>query len=472
MIRTIAAKEFKELLRDGRFRWSGAVVFALLFLSLGHGWRQHRELEAQHAAAQQLTREQWLDQGEKNPHSAAHYGIYAFKPQAPLAFVDDGVQPYVGTVSWLEAHNQNDFIYRPAQDATPVQRFGELTAALVLQLLVPLLIILLAFSTFAGERESGTLRQLLSLGVPGHKLAAGKALGVSSALALLIVPAAIVGAIALALGAGSEVLASDAPRVALLGLAYLSYFALITGVVLTVSASAPNARIALVVLLGFWIVNGLVAPRAAADLSQRMYPTPTSFEFESDIRAAIANGIDGHDPTDVRRAALLEETLAEYGVERAEDLPVNFAGIQFQSGEEHANGVYDHFYGQLWDTWERQSRFHQVAAVFAPALAIRSLSMGLAGTDFAQHRHFAVAAEDYRRLLNREMNLDIAQNSRPGETYLAGPDLWAAIPDFTYEPPSAQWVLAGQRVSLLVLIGWMLAAMIGLTLTTRHPRPE
>ena len=68
-----------------------------------------------------------------------------------------------------------------------MQRFGELTAAAVLQLLLPLLIILLGFSTFAGERESGTLRQVLSLGVDRHDLALG----------LLLVPAVLLGAAAL-----------------------------------------------------------------------------------------------------------------------------------------------------------------------------------------------------------------------------------------------------------------------------------
>ena len=95
----------------------------------------------------------------------------------------------MGVAVWLEAHKQNDFRYRPAQDATAVARFGELSAAAVLQLLVPLLIILLGFSAFAGERDLGTLRQLLSLGVRPRDLAAGKALGVASALGLLLVPA-------------------------------------------------------------------------------------------------------------------------------------------------------------------------------------------------------------------------------------------------------------------------------------------
>lgn len=165
MIRLIARKEMMELARDGRLRWTATIVLLLLTAAALLGWTRSRDLAAQHDAARRATRAHWLEQPQKNPHSAAHYGIYAFKPKLVTSFVDDGVDPYTGVVAWLEAHKQNEFRWRPAQDATATQRAGLLTAAVVLQLLLPLLIILLTYGTFAGERESGTLRQLLSLGV-------------------------------------------------------------------------------------------------------------------------------------------------------------------------------------------------------------------------------------------------------------------------------------------------------------------
>jgi ABC-2 type transport system permease protein len=137
MITRIAKKEFTEMLRDGRFRWLSIVVLGLLASALVMGWRHQSDVSEQHALARRGTRDHWLRQGEKNPHSSAHYGIYAFKPAMSLAAIDPGVDPYVGVSAWLEAHRQNQLEFRPAQDATAVQRFGELTAATVLQLLIP-----------------------------------------------------------------------------------------------------------------------------------------------------------------------------------------------------------------------------------------------------------------------------------------------------------------------------------------------
>jgi ABC-2 type transport system permease protein len=119
---------------------------------------------------------------EKNPHSAAHYGVYAFKPKSQLAIVDTGIDPYVGVATWLEAHKQNEFKYRPAQDRTAVQRFGELTGAEVLQVLLPLFIVLLTFSAFSASASRGLTAPAAQPGRPPH-LAAGKALGIGRAVA-------------------------------------------------------------------------------------------------------------------------------------------------------------------------------------------------------------------------------------------------------------------------------------------------
>lgn len=469
MIRTIAVKEMREMLRDGRFRWAGGVVFALLLVSLGAGFVHWRDARAQSEAATSLARQHWVGQEAKNPHSAAHYGVYVFKPQLPLSFIDRGVNPYTGTTVWLEAHRQNDFLFRPAQDATAAQRFGNLTAATVLQLLIPLLIILIAFGAFAGERERGTLRQVLSMGVPRRALGWGKALGIAGALGLLLVPAALIGAAALTVG--NTLFAPTLGRTLLLALAYAAYFAVFVAISIAVSARAPSSRFALIGLLAFWIVNGLAAPRASADLARRMHPAPSAFEFARTVQEQIENGIDGHDSGDERAAEVERRVLAEYGVERIEDLPINFSGLSLQASEEHSDEVFDLNYGALWDTFGRQSRVHELAGVIAPLLAVRSLSMGLAGTDFEQHRHFATAAERYRRMLVKRMNDDLTYNSRmDGTVYLADEELWRDVPPFEYRAPDAAWVLGRRAAGLGVLLLWVIGAVLTVTLTTRRVR--
>ncbi len=451
----IARKEFRDLVRDGRFRVLALLVMGIAVLALGAGWRHHREVERQHTRAREATRAQWLEQGRKNPHAAAHYGVYAFKPKTTLSLVDTGVEPYVGVAAWLEAHRQNEFKYRPAQDRTSVQRFGELTAAQGLLLLMPLFIVLVSFGAFSGEREQGTLRAVLSLGVRMRDLAAGKVLGAGAALALVGVPAASLAVVGLLLASGPGGLWADLPRAALMSLAFAVYFTVFFAVSLAASARLRSSRIALIVLLAFWFLNSLVVPRVAADVAAALHPTPTSVEFQRAMQADLDDRAELERRLDERRRAL----MVQHGVSTASALPVNFRGISLQEGERHGNEVFDRHYGGLFRQFERQESAARVAGVLAPFVPVRAIAMALAGTDVAHHRDFVTAAEQYRRRLQDVMNEDITLNSRDGVVYEADASLWARVPPFDYQAPAVRAVLAAHAWDLALLALWALASV-------------
>lgn len=457
MILTVARKELIDTLRDGRYRVAATVVTALLLISLAAGWKHVADVSAQHAAAMAATRTQWLGQGKKNPHSAAHYGVYAFKPKSQLSVLDTGVDPYVGVAAWLEAHKQNEFRYRPAQDRTSAQRFGDLTAATTLQVLLPLIIVLLTFSAFAGEREDGTLRQVLSLGVKRRHLFMGKGLGIAAALGLVVLPATVLGVSALVAGANAGLLAAQPLRAVLLAATYLAYFGVFVALSLTVSALVPSSRVALVALLGFWMVNSIIVPRAASDMVGVLHPTPSALEFSKALERDLADTTSVQQRLEERKRAL----FAEHGVESVDALPINFSGISLQEGEEHGNTVFDQHFGALHDVFESQNRTTQLAGLVAPLVAVQSLSMALAGTDFTQHRHFVGAAETYRRGIQRTLNGAIAANAKPGQVYEGDEALWSQVPEFAYEAPGAGWALSFQRTSVAVLGMWLVVALLG-----------
>ncbi len=477
MIFKIARKEFLEMLRDGRFRYAAAIVFVLLAVALLIGVSHYRQATEQRRTAQTFDQQQWLQQGERNPHSAAHFGKYAFKPASTISFLDRGVNSYLGIAVWLEAHYQNPFRYRPAEDATPLHRFGELTVAVVLQLLLPLLIILLTFAAFAGEREQGTLRQLLSIGVKKNDLAAGKALGVSGALLLLLIPATLLGLLALSFAAadadGASGVGASGGRFTLMTLSYLLYFGAFVALALAVSASVKTARMALIVLLAFWIINGLVLPRAAADFAQTVYVTPSYSQFWDNVNRDMKEGIDGHDPQNQRTEEAKKMLLAQYNVSKVEDLPINFAGWSLQQGEEYGNQVFDKRYNELWERFAAQNRLQETSAALSPLLAVRSLSMSFAGTDFHHHRHFANDAETYRRMLNKIMNEDLMLNAgNANRSYTANETLWSRVPDFQYQLPDAAWALRTQLVSVMILLLWFIGTTLFSLFALRRMRVE
>ena len=455
MITRIARKECIEMIRDGRFRWAAGIVFVLLAGSLIVGWKHYADVEAQRAEAQTADRETWVSQGEKSQHSAAHFGSYAFKPTSPLSSVDRGVLPYTGVSVFMEAHRVQEAGYRPVEDANAMHRLGALTAASTLQLLIPLLIILLAFSAFAGEREQGTLRQLMSLGLQRRTVALGKALGVVLPLMLLLAPAAVVGAVAMALYAGPDAALWSLPRLFLMVALYLLYFGLFIGLALIVSARASSARVALIVLLGFWLWSSFLVPRIATDAAEAFFPTPTSVEFDRAVQADY----DQLPAWTDRTRAVEERLMREHGVDTPDQIPVSVAGYTLLEAEEDETRVYRKHFDALGDTYLAQNRVVQAGAVLAPMTAVQAASMGLAGSDYAHHRHFVEAAETYRYDFVQTLNRDMVEQNASWD-YRAGRAMWESIPAFVYESPGFGWTLGHYKTALGLLGLWFIAVAL------------
>ena len=470
--RAVVRKELREIVRDGRFWVVGLAVAGLLVVALAFGFRQSRAVHAERAAAQLGADEHWRGQGTKNPHVAAHYGTYVFKPAGALPFIDPGIDPFVGASVKLEAHRRNDLEAAPAQGATGLARFGGLSVASVLLLLVPLLTIGLGFAVWTGERERGTLRQIKSLGVAPSALVTGKALGMAAALASLLLPALLLGAGVVAVLHDGTGAASSARAFAMAG-AYVAYFAVFVLITLSVSAAAGSSRGALIALLAFWVGTALIAPRAASDAASLVAPTPNHGEIAERVRSSVATGLEGGPPREERVAALTEELLERQGFQGAETLmdPALLSAIELQAEALFENEIIDHHHAQLADAIERRERLGQLAAVLSPVVAVRSLSMAFAGTDYAHHRHFSDAAERHRRALVEMLNREIGEKGGADAwSYEAGSELWERAPPFRYAPPEVSWVARRQVVSLVALAGWLVVGALGAWLTARRIR--
>ena len=82
-----------------------------------------------------------------NPHRAAHYGSYAFKPINILNSMDGGVNDITGNVLKLEGHVQNEIVYSEASQSLTISKFGKLKSSLLLQYVIPLLLIFLSIGS-------------------------------------------------------------------------------------------------------------------------------------------------------------------------------------------------------------------------------------------------------------------------------------------------------------------------------------
>ncbi|WP_299465209.1 DUF3526 domain-containing protein [uncultured Microscilla sp.] len=460
MIWKIAKKEVREITRSGQFTISLGIVLLLMMVATLLSYRHYQQANKQYEGARISERNIWESQDNKNPHSAAHYGTYAFKPKYPLSLIDPGVDRYLGISVYLEAHKRNEAQFMAAADQTGLSRFGSITPDFVLLFLIPLFIILIGHNVVSKEHEKGTLRLVKSQGVSMRSLVAGKWLGMY-ALILGITGFTFL-MLAIFLSQTNVLTGLDWGTFGLMFFTYLIYYAIFNSIVLIGSIHIKHASLSLVSLLAIWMITCLALPKASTTITDLLHPYPTQQQFTAAIDKDKAQGLDGHTPWSAAAKKLEKETLKAYKVSKLEDLPFNYDGYRMQKGEEHEAKVYFEHYKALRRTYQQQKKVYNRLSVLSPYLPVRFLSMSLAHTDYGTHWHFLDAAEKYRLQLQKNLNGDFAKNSAYGNwAYKADKSLWAKIPRFSYSPPKLGQIIHENTWSIVSLFFWFILSMAG-----------
>jgi ABC-2 type transport system permease protein len=447
----IARKDWREFVRDRRLLVMAALVLLLAAAAVFTAYTRVSAYEADRVATERRDRVTWESQGERNPHSVAHFATWALRPLTALAVLEPGVTPYAGAAIWMEAHNQNGARARAVDDAAIAFDLGAFSVAWILQTIVPLLLFVIAAGLVARERERGTLRLLLVGGVDARGLLPRKLAGLGRVALLIAAPVLAAGVLA-ALLAGP----ADPVRLALWTLAYLVFLGVVATIAVGVSAMARTVSGAMLVLIGLWCVAVLLAPRAGAALAQAVAPTPVPDVFWSGMKADLAKA-----PDPFSDKAFEAEVLRRYGVRTVEELPVSFAGLQLDESEKHGNVVFDRHFGRLAEIYAEQRAAMRWASLLSPLPALQNVSTALAGTDGAHQLAFQNQAEAHRREMIGALNRDMVEHAA-GEDfdYKAGPALWRETEDFRFAPPPLAATLRSLWPDLLILALWALGAAL------------
>lgn len=425
---------------------------------------ERRTREADQARA----REHFLAQPARHPHRMVHYGQYVYRLPPPLAALEPGLDAYTGRSIFLEGHRQNTATFAAVQETSLLARFGDLSPSFVVQTVLPLALILVGYASVVRERETGALVQLWTHGVRPLQLLAGKALALLAVVAVAVAPMALAGVHALA-GHGNELL----PAAALL-LANMAYLCFWLCAVLVASSLARRRWAALSGLLACWLLLVVIVPRAAADFARARAPVAGSTDHALAASVALRAAGDSHDARDPAFARFTRETLARYGVDRIEALPVNFRGLVMLEGERRSAEIQQAAARRRMTEELAQAQTARRFALLTPALALRWAAMTSAGTDLASFHRFLDAAEDYRYALVQALNglhaeaLRYADDVKRSSDFEAAQrtrisaDHWARLPQFHLGPTAAGARLAAATTPLLLLAGWLLLGLLSL----------
>ena len=435
-----------------------ALFIMLLIVTVSLGKREFEKKRETYELATKHLREQWESIESMNPHSAAHYGTYIFKPTTVLSMIDDGVSSVTGNVQRIEGHVQNEMVHSEASQSMFVSRFGKLKSSLLLQFIVPILLVFMSFRSINSEKQSGRLKLLILQGVPLSGLLGAKALFVwlYGVLLLLLTVVVFVGF------SGVQFSGEVFPRLGAMLIAYALYYSILVGLTVYLSARWTSVTAVLSTMLSLWILWTIFIPNIAMSAVENKHELPSRKAFKTAMSDDRSQGIDGHNSEDERIEELKQKVLAEYGVDSVDQLPINFDGLLMQADEEFGNQVWDKHFGNIREVLDQQKRSYQWAGLISPFIALQNSSKGFAGNDNFHHQDFLLQAESYRRNLLKTLNDEHAYGgSRTGDWgWQANNEFFKSIEDFRYQDPSFANVLKSYTFDLAVLFGWALFTLV------------
>ncbi len=414
---------------------------------------------------------QWEAQPDRHPHRVAHYGNYSFRAMTPLSFFDAGVNDAVGNLLYLEAHRQNAVQFSEAQAGGQSANFLKLTPASLILIVWPLLLIAVAFDSVSSERQSGRLRQFISSGLSLPQCLIGKLLAYAL-LSLVFLAPLFLFALALAAFAQTAFTIDVGLRLGFLFLLYFIYSLIWVGLILGVSSLHSQSQIVLAMLLGTWLLFVIILPRFLTSHSLSVYDYPSRAQFDIELTRATEALGNSHNPNDPHFNAFKAKVLADYGVTRVEDLPVNYAGVVMAEGERLSAKVYAEHYQTLVNQFNKQDSLIDGFSLANPYLLARAISMQLAASDSRHFYHFEQASEDYRYDMIQKLNhlhahqIDYANN----KTQRLSAEHWKNFSAFHYQIPGLAWSTSRLADYWLSIMVWILMPVLLLTFCSKRIR--
>jgi ABC-2 type transport system permease protein len=476
IVRLIAGQFFRTAFKNKAVVLLTVLIGVMLLIATFIGWNQFRYQQQLRSEYQHLVREQWESNPDKHPHRMAHYGHFAFRQKHPLSFFDFGLENYTGVSLYLEAHKQNTVNFSEASLSTGMLRFGEISIAMILQLLVPLLLLFLGFNTISALRENGTLKLMLTQGVSWQELIMGKTLGIAGVAAVLYAPVILLTICLWLLLSRFAITADDVVRLITLLLSYFLYFIIWALLAVLVSAFSPTSKGSLTALIGVWLMMMIVLPRAAQAFGAQQYPAPSKAAFEASLEEELKKDGDRHNPDDPRFKAIKDSILKKYNVDSVEKLPFNYAGYLMYEGEKISSDIYNRKQEELMHTYQKQNSFNRYTGFINPYIAIKNFSMALTGSDFASYKDFQEQAESFRYRMAQRMNtlqIEYISNAKLGDhdkPYSISRRHWQELPDFQYRFKKSAFVFKNEALSVAALLFWVLLLATCLFTITRSFR--
>jgi ABC-type transport system involved in multi-copper enzyme maturation permease subunit len=344
---------------------------------------------------------------------------------------------------------------------------GKLDFLFIIQMVVSLIVLLFASDMIAGEKESGTLRGILSNCIPRDALLFGKITGGYIALWFPFIIAFLIGILVLIVSS-FPFFTEDMPTKVLVIFLSASFFLLTYFTIgILVSTNSDKARTSLVIILVVWAFFQLIVPKLSDMIATVVYPvrTETEVSLEKSLITKTINDETAYElgrqyeaifGKDHRFAGPPEQTPEQQKWETVKK------DIEEKAKDQKARQLND-----IEEAYRREKRVQQTIAtnlsLISPSAAFARLTTDICGTGEMEKTKYAEAVRAYQQSLDAELfgrakrTMMRFPDGRVAVSFSAEPVDMKSLPSFSVTHASLTETFKENWRSLLSLVFWLIA---------------
>lgn len=471
MLKTIVRKELLESILSYRFPLFFLICAVLILVSLyvhdlDYNKRVRDYGEQVRLAGNELAASRMSD---------IHMGrisIRGFLPPAPLSVLASGFETALPKYYEFQPEGPKPGA-ASSGDESILSVFGKLDFVFIIQMVVSLIVLLFASDLIAGEKEMGTLRAILSNGVPRHTVLLGKLAGGFLTVWIPFVTTFVLGMILLGLLSFPLDKAEIPARLSSVFVATSVFLLAYYTIGLMVSASSARSRTSLVTILLVWIVLQVVIPRLSDMFASVIYPIRTE-TVVSMQKSLVIKTIDREKA--LALGAKYEALFGPVSASTTSPAEPEAEKKEFEAFQtEWEARARDQKTSQLRDienAYQREKKRQRGIAsgisLLSPSAAFSKLLTDLCGTGEIDRANYLQSVQDHQRTLDTALYGYVQKTTRiypSGGTSSSSSitkmvDL-KSLPAFSVRRSSLGDALAGNWGSLISLAFWLIAPFAG-----------
>ena len=290
----------------------------------------------------------------------------------PKGFVISPMAPQAASASGGMTVSSSGLSYK-------IESYTEFDLTFIIGIVLSFLALVLTFDSVSGDREEGTLRQILSNTVSRPVVLVGKFVAVLLVLLITILLGSILSTIIFQIQIGQDIIFLFPWETLLTIPVSLVYLSIFISLGLWISASVARSSTSLSLLLLMWITVVVLAPNIGGMLVQRFSPVTSQEEHNARFQAIIG------------AAPMPLETAEFYQGKGTED---QWRVVdQFETRQ---NESFEQLITQRFNELTGQAEEAEFLNCISPYGAFKQVMERIASTGLGYHAEFFQASREYR----------------------------------------------------------------------------